>query len=76
MLGLEFGAETRLAKSCIVALVTPMHRSGEVDWPALDRLVDWHLESGTHGIVEHSLFSLPATKKGLRSTVRDVLWKC
>ena len=35
----------------IVALVTPMHRSGEVDWPALDRLVDWHLESGTHGIV-------------------------
>jgi 4-hydroxy-tetrahydrodipicolinate synthase len=35
----------------IVALVTPMHRSGEIDWPALDRLIDWHLESGTHGIV-------------------------
>jgi 4-hydroxy-tetrahydrodipicolinate synthase len=35
----------------IVALVTPMHRSGDVDWAALDRLVDWHLESGTHGIV-------------------------
>ena len=35
----------------IVALVTPMHRSGEVDWAALDRLIDWHLESGTHGIV-------------------------
>jgi len=35
----------------IVALVTPMHRSGEVDWTALDRLIDWHLESGTHGIV-------------------------
>jgi 4-hydroxy-tetrahydrodipicolinate synthase len=35
----------------IVALVTPMHASGEVDWPALDRLIDWHIESGTHGIV-------------------------
>jgi 4-hydroxy-tetrahydrodipicolinate synthase len=35
----------------IVALVTPMQRSGDVDWPALDRLIDWHLESGTHGIV-------------------------
>jgi 4-hydroxy-tetrahydrodipicolinate synthase len=35
----------------IVALVTPMHPSGDVDWAALDRLIDWHLESGTHGIV-------------------------
>jgi 4-hydroxy-tetrahydrodipicolinate synthase len=35
----------------IVALVTPMIASGEVDWPALDRLIDWHLEAGTHGIV-------------------------
>ena len=35
----------------IVALVTPMHVSGDVDWGALDRLIDWHLESGTHGIV-------------------------
>lgn len=35
----------------IVALVTPMLRSGEVDWAALDRLIDWHVESGTHGIV-------------------------
>jgi len=35
----------------IVAVVTPMLRSGEVDWGALDRLIDWHVESGTHGIV-------------------------
>jgi 4-hydroxy-tetrahydrodipicolinate synthase len=35
----------------IVALVTPMRRSGEIDWTALDRLIDWHIESGTHGIV-------------------------
>ena len=35
----------------IVALVTPMHASGAVDWAALDRLIDWHIASGTHGIV-------------------------
>lgn len=35
----------------IVALVTPMKPSGDVDWEALDRLVGWHLESGTSGIV-------------------------
>ena len=35
----------------LVALVTPMTASGAIDWAALDGLVDWHLESGTHGIV-------------------------
>ena len=38
-------------KGSLVALVTPMKASGAVDWAALDGLVDWHLESGTHGIV-------------------------
>src|SRR5262245_9699413 len=28
-----------------------MQASGAVYWDALDRLLDWHLESGTHGIV-------------------------
>jgi 4-hydroxy-tetrahydrodipicolinate synthase len=35
----------------IVALVTPMHESGEVAWDALDELIEWHISSGTHGIV-------------------------
>ena len=35
----------------IVALVTPMSASGDVDWKALDNLLEWHLESGTDGIV-------------------------
>lgn len=34
-----------------MALVTPMEASGDVDWEALDRLIAWHLEDGTHGIV-------------------------
>ncbi len=35
----------------LVALITPMTTSGEVDWASLDGLIDWHIESGTHGIV-------------------------
>jgi 4-hydroxy-tetrahydrodipicolinate synthase len=35
----------------IVALVTPMHEDGRVDFDALRRLVDWHVEEGTDGIV-------------------------
>ncbi|MDE2176237.1 MAG: 4-hydroxy-tetrahydrodipicolinate synthase [Betaproteobacteria bacterium] len=31
----------------IVALVTPMHSDGSVDYPALRKLVDWHIEQGT-----------------------------
>ena len=38
-------------KGSLVALVTPMTASGAVDWSALDGLIDWHLESGTNGIV-------------------------
>lgn len=35
----------------IVALVTPMHHDGSVDWDALKKLVEWHIEQGTHSIV-------------------------
>ncbi len=36
----------------IVALVTPMiPDSLDVDWEALERLVEWHIEQGTHGLV-------------------------
>ena len=35
----------------IVALVTPMQADGAVDFVALDRLVDFHIENGTDGLV-------------------------
>jgi len=35
----------------LVALVTPMTEKGEVDFPCLRRLVDWHVESGSDGLV-------------------------
>jgi 4-hydroxy-tetrahydrodipicolinate synthase len=31
----------------IVALVTPMHEDGSVDYPTLRKLVDWHIGQGT-----------------------------
>ncbi|MDE2503578.1 MAG: 4-hydroxy-tetrahydrodipicolinate synthase, partial [Burkholderiales bacterium] len=31
----------------IVALVTPMHEDGSIDYPALRRLIDWHVAEGT-----------------------------
>ena len=38
-------------KGSFVALVTPMTEARALDWGALDALVDWHLEAGTHGFV-------------------------
>ena len=35
----------------LVAIVTPMTADGAVDWPAWDRLLDFHLAQGTDGIV-------------------------
>ncbi|MEH6575703.1 MAG: 4-hydroxy-tetrahydrodipicolinate synthase [Amphritea sp.] len=35
----------------IVALVTPMMPNGDVDWDALDKVVDFHLAKGTDSIV-------------------------
>jgi len=36
-----------LLRGSIVALVTPMHEDGSVDYAALRRLVDWHVAEGT-----------------------------
>jgi 4-hydroxy-tetrahydrodipicolinate synthase len=35
----------------LVAIVTPMRRDGAVDFDAWTRLIDFHLQNGTHGIV-------------------------
>ena len=40
-----------MIRGSLVALVTPMHADGSLDWTALDALLDWHIESGTDGIV-------------------------
>ena len=35
----------------LVAIVTPMHPDGAIDWPAWERLLALHLAAGTSGIV-------------------------
>ena len=35
----------------LVALVTPMHEDGSLDLSGLRKLIDWHIQQGTDGIV-------------------------
>ncbi len=35
----------------LVAIVTPMRGDGSIDHNAWERLIDWHIESGTRGLV-------------------------
>ncbi len=39
-----------MIQGSIVALVTPMLDSGEVDYPTLRKLIEWHIAEGTHCI--------------------------
>jgi len=34
-------------RASIVALITPMHEDGSIDYPTLRRLIDWHIAQGT-----------------------------
>ncbi len=38
-------------KGSIVALVTPFLESGEIDWDAFDKIIEFHLNNNTDGIV-------------------------
>jgi 4-hydroxy-tetrahydrodipicolinate synthase len=40
-------SQHRLITGSIVALITPMQPSGAVDYPALRKLIDWHIAEGT-----------------------------
>jgi len=44
-------AETSMARGSLVAIVTPMSENGALDLDALRRLVEWHINEGTDGIV-------------------------
>lgn len=35
----------------MVALITPMHPDGSLDFPAYRKLIDWHVEQGTDALV-------------------------
>lgn len=40
-----------MIQGSIVAIVTPMHPDGSIDYPGLRQLIDWHVAEGTDGIV-------------------------
>tara|TARA_R110002072_G_scaffold231786_1_gene389132 strand:- start:6602 stop:7477 length:876 start_codon:yes stop_codon:yes gene_type:complete len=40
-----------MIQGSIVAIVTPMLPYGDIDYEALDRLLEWHVESGTDAVV-------------------------
>jgi len=40
-----------MIKGSIVAIVTPMHADGSLDFEGLNRLIDWHIAEGTNSIV-------------------------
>jgi 4-hydroxy-tetrahydrodipicolinate synthase len=70
----------------IVALVTPMHEDGSVDYPGLRKLIDWHIQEGTDciGVVgttgesptvnveEHCEIIRVSVEQARASTVRQV----
>lgn len=40
-----------MIQGSLVAIVTPMHADGSLDLPCLRKLIDWHIDEGTDGIV-------------------------
>jgi 4-hydroxy-tetrahydrodipicolinate synthase len=40
-----------MIQGSIVAIVTPMFPNGDIDYDAFDRLIEWHIASGTDAIV-------------------------
>ena len=70
---------TQLAQNIqgsIVAIVTPMFEDGGVDWKSLEKLVEWHIQQGTHSIVavgttgEASTLSMQEHIKVIQEVIR------
>lgn len=65
-------------KGSIVALVTPMLDSGDIDYQAYSHLLDWHLENKTDGIVvlgttgESATVTMDERKQLVMTAVRQI----
>jgi len=65
-------------KGSMVALVTPMKADNSLDWESLHKLVEWHLEKGTHAIVtvgttgESATLSMQEHSEVIRKVVDQV----
>jgi dihydrodipicolinate synthase len=62
----------------LVALITPMHADGSVDFERLNTLIDWHIANGTDGIVavgttgETATLSVQEHLKVMEATIKHV----
>jgi 4-hydroxy-tetrahydrodipicolinate synthase len=62
----------------LVALVTPMDQMGEVDFDSLTRLIEFHIQAGTDGLVvcgttgESGMLSAKEHQQIIRHTVKQV----
>lgn len=62
----------------MVALVTPMHEEGSIDFSSIEKLIDWHLENKTDALVilgttgESATIELHERKKIIRCVVEKV----
>lgn len=61
--------EEQMLQGSYVALVTPF-KDGNIDWTALEGLIQYQLDNGTHGIV---LLGTTAETAGLASDEKDAL---
>ena len=65
-------------RGSIVAVVTPFQQNLEIDWDAYGRLIDFHIDQGTNGIVpcgctgEAATLSHEEQEKAIRFTVERV----
>ena len=65
-------------KGSLVALVTPMLENGSIDFNALEALIEWHIESGTNGIIsvgttgESATVSVPEHLNIIKKTINFV----
>ena len=59
-----------MIRGSIVALITPFHEDGSVNYNKLRELIDWHIEEGTDGIC---ILGTTAETPALTVTERDLI---
>lgn len=59
---MRFRSDPALIRGSIAPVVTPFDRDGAVDLDALEGLVEWQIESGSHGISVHGSTGEPSTQ--------------
>jgi 4-hydroxy-tetrahydrodipicolinate synthase len=67
-----------MLQGSMVALVTPMSADNRIDWACLAKLVEWHIEKGTHAIIaagttgESATLSMEENKAVIKAVVEAV----